>query len=155
MFLRSAKTAFVTSMAMLVVLASLPQLVCCCNLSWGPIGLLNRSTEVCQSMCSQSTCDCCCEHKKDQARRQTTDEDATQPELSGKERVCTFHLVSPLPMSPDQPVVVLPLLAAAVSITPFVDVDPFDATRGVLDESRNNLCLTAASRCALIQSWCI
>jgi hypothetical protein len=138
-----------TSMMVLVLLASLPEVVCCCNVSWGPLGFLS-STSASKRDCSSSKSCCCCR----KAAQEQTAHGGASLERGPETCSCTFHLSRPRPMSADsQPVAVMDVGAMDLcnAVPPITDLD-FGGIR-VEPTSAASRHLTAASRCALIQSW--
>lgn len=150
MHVRSAMSAlFSTSMILLVLMASLPQVVCCCNVSWGPIGIFGG-----ESLCKASgTAQCCCCQHESPARSEKC---SRTTQWTAEKCDCTFHLASPNPITVDQPVSVCMTVPAAQPT--LLVADTMQSSQYTLDTrsaEAGRQFLTAVSRCAFMQSWSI
>src|SRR5687768_10903790 len=77
-------------MIVLALMASLPEVVCCCDVSWGPGGLLGGKS-LCQQRCTAAK-SCCHEH----ARHEGPSEEECGSRDSDCD--CTFSIVNPSPI---------------------------------------------------------
>ena len=141
--LPATKTAHV-SMIALALMAALPELVCCCDVSWGPGGLLG-SEALCQETRSGSSC-CCCDLGDSQ-------QDEPQDERAAESCRCTFTAVSPAPITHDRDYDLdLSQCYAAVWSADLVAADePLSTTTRLAAPASPPL--TSAHRCALRQTW--
>lgn len=143
--------AFALAGVLLALVASLPSVVCCCNISWGPGGFLGadiRCKDDCDAMTSEASCCCCVEHATQQV-----DDSPTIPRWSSTSGNCQFSFVAPPPM----------FVSDAAPIEATVDHLPYGAwTQAVDDINRLALdyvdmrcdhTLTPSALCALLQTW--
>ena len=145
--LRSSRWFITASSILLVAGASLPDVVCCCNVSWGPGGLLGKSGQ-----CEEGCCAASSQQRSGCEQEEQESQPSNVPECSAKHCHCTFSLVAPRPMAGSQTVhleqspAVLPIAGAcrlgAISVTAnqtFIELAGFS--------------LTPRERCALLQTW--
>src|SRR5688572_12678876 len=80
----------------LVLLASLPEVFCCCDISWGPGGLFG-SAALCKLAAPAPDCSCCCDTAE---CPQVTDvpQSAEGNLCQDQKCQCRFSLVNPAPM---------------------------------------------------------
>lgn len=135
----------------LVLLASLPQVVCCCNVSWGPAGLLSRLADYPElPAATTSCCDC---------HAPTPPADASVPQQVCDKGHCTYSAVDPLPMS----VRVTVDRADAdwddaghseyLAAAPIGPANRASAGESATMDGLGCPVLTPLSRCALLQTW--
>ena len=143
----------------LILLASVPEVFCCCNISWGPGGIsgspaLCLTSGSCQS--SDPHCDCCCQttHEATGSSVGTIVSQATVDQCSQQTCRCSFSLVSPDPIwrqSADE--LDLPVLAID-----WTELLHFNCAAKQPPVSRDwsepdGFVLTPQLRCALFQTW--
>jgi hypothetical protein len=144
--LSAPKTAY-AGMIVLVLMASLPELVCCCDVSWGPGGLLGAKA-ACKQKCSAKS-HCCCDPGG-------SENGAPQHGAAVQGCRCRFSRVSPAPVRVDRG---CELDLAPCGVTAWIgrqdDIpDSFLSTVGRID-ARASHPLTSAHHCALLQTWLI
>lgn len=92
MFARLFEQRFLSTSAIaLVLLATLPEVICCCDISWGPGGLVGNAVP-CREMAKSARSCCCCPNEQ-------RDEGDCPLENSEESSPCTFSCVSPPPMN--------------------------------------------------------
>jgi hypothetical protein len=132
-------------MIVLALMASLPEVVCCCDVSWGPGGLLGGKS-LCQERCSAAKT-CCSEH--------ATREGQPKCDAAGSDCGCTFAIVTPAPISVapsvelDQAQLVDAILLGWTSAA----VEILTGARPAVDDAAPPL--TPVRRCAFLQTWLI
>jgi hypothetical protein len=131
-------------MIMLALMASLPEVVCCCNVSWGPGGLLGG-----KALCQQrgvAAKSCCHQHA-------THDESS---ESNCQDCHCTFSIVSPAPITvPPSVELDQAQVAAAILLHGWSCAAPDLLAKigPAVDDAGPPL--TSVRRCALRQTWLI
>jgi len=133
-----------TSMILLVLLASLPQLLCCCNVSWGASGLFGRPSLCGGHEVRPQHC-CCCKPAENDL--------ASTAQRETEECRCTFSVVNPPPMAGhEKPALEIgffvPLTVSFASITSVVDHSTLPVRCDGWPPS-----LSPPDRCALFQIW--
>ena len=135
-------------MIVLALLASLPEVVCCCDVSWGPGGLLGG-----KARCSER-----CEPVKSCCHQQDRHEDASDESCDYQDSKCrcSFTIISPAPISTtcgaelDQD-----LIFGAVLLPTWAEhclaLQP-ETVRQIPDAAPP---LASAQRCAFLQTWLI
>jgi hypothetical protein len=153
MFLRrTVRTVFAISCILLVLAASLPEVICCCDISWGPGGLLGNSRECLMDCCGEITSEgSCCDDSECEAKDEMVLADG-----SGSICNCSFSLVPPPPMTGSDAVSVDTGDAKLLGVpSTFFDSQAPATIPGAepLHSLPAPFILTPGSRCALLQSW--
>lgn len=134
------------SLIPLLLLASVPEARCCCNLSWGPAGLLSNRMDCFATPKAQPACDCC-------RARELGDNSPPVDGYCDLDCRCSITVVSPAPMAvaPGLDATVHPFLEAGIHAPKvFVSGMPSFALEG--GDSADSV-LTPMERCALFQNW--
>jgi hypothetical protein len=151
-FGRTTRTFLAISSILLVGGASLPEVICCCNISWGPGGLLGNSNKCVMDCSSDATLGSCCCH--DSACE--SKDRSTLAECSGSHCECSFSLASPPPMTGSYGAsldignrTLSASLGAWFSLQELAGIFSAESHLRV----RTGCILTPGARCALFQSW--
>lgn len=134
------------SLIPLLLLASVPEARCCCDLSWGPAGLFSNRMDCAATPKVQPACDCCRSRESEEGSRPV---DGCRDQDSH----CSFTVVSPAPMAvaygwdvaPD------PFLEAGIQV-PAIFVSGAHWVAWEAGDSADSA-LTPTQRCALLQHW--
>lgn len=148
MFFRPAILQTSSAAAMvLVLLGSLPQVTCCCHISWGPAGLFGGLV-TCQEVAAAPKSCCCC-----QATEGCEESTSSPTDADGKCR-CTLSSVIPAPMNGAKALHVEggSDLALAAPTLPAVTVGACGAASGS-SAFHWRPPITPPARCALFQTW--
>jgi hypothetical protein len=137
---------FVPGTALLVLLASLPEVVCCCDISWGPAGLLGQAA-CCEQQESPSASCCCCKPACEPA-------ESTGLLTGGsKDCACRLSYLTPSPMN-GSPAVAVEFDLAWTPLDFICLPTTGDSLHGSRQhEEQHPPPLTSLSRCALLQTW--
>lgn len=145
--LRHFKTLTIrTGLIALILLATIPEVRCCCDVSWGPAGLFASRVRCGIASSLEPKPDCCCCPEQ---------EEGTSPaeECSDQDCHCRHFLVGPSPMTAGPGAVSAPApgmeVWSRVSAAPILS--PPLAAREV-DEQPDSA-LTPVQRCAHLQRW--
>jgi hypothetical protein len=143
---RSLHRFIALSCVVLLAGASSPELVCCCDISWGPAGLIGCH-QLCKERCGKSGDKCCC---TEQSRE--TDSSTDSNECGRKDCECKFTVVGPPPMVGTDTVKV------DMTLSGVPPINLFASQRQVITPvCRRFECpgffLMPVDRCALLQTW--
>ncbi len=132
----------------LILLASVPEVRCCCDVSWGPAGLFGNRARCVAHTSSQPVCDCC--------HRERQDESPPADGFGSQDCPCRFTVVNPSAMAagPSADSAQAPILEAwnqASTASSFVGANL--AARDFVE--RPCSALTPVKRCALFQTWLV
>jgi hypothetical protein len=133
-------------MIVLALLASLPEVVCCCDVSWGPGGLLGGKA-LCQDACAAGQT-CCQQH--------SSHESQSKFGCQASDCDCTFSIVSPAPITVTQSVEFDQLeVVDAIPLPgcPSGAPELLTQARPAVDDAGPPL--TPVRRCAFLQTWLI
>jgi hypothetical protein len=134
-------------MMVLVLLASLPEVVCCCGLSYGFGGLFGHDTKCQASAATKKACTCCAKKHLPSAEQDSV--------CGDRECGCKFYLATSAPMVDSRHIdvdltMLFVLFDSGLSSSVEADRD------GPLAQQIAELPATssgALSRCARLQSW--
>jgi hypothetical protein len=130
----------------LLLLASVPEARCCCDLSWGPVGLLSNRMDCAATPKVQPACDCC---------RSREFEEGSPPVDGCRDQDCrcSFTVVSPAPIAvaPGLDAAADPFLEAGIQ-APAVFISSTPSATWEAGDSSDSA-LTPTQRCALLQNW--
>ena len=149
MFFHRSLQRFVAAGAILLVGgASLPEVVCCCNVSWGPGGLLGSGAE-CGEPGARVAGPKCPRCRSNAAAGEPT----AMPQYTGKKCECRITLVTPAPMLVPVNIHVEQVGAGECCLQwhlPLVLVSNLSGTSGFEPPGDS---LTPGARCAVLQNW--
>jgi hypothetical protein len=133
-------------LVVLILLASVPEVRCCCDVSWGPAGLVGNRALCSANLNSQPHSDCCCVHEQEKSAPPgdgCRDEDCD----------CQFTVVCPAPMAVGSHSDAVPAPCREVwnQVSPSLILGPRFVSRNV-DEQPDSV-PRPAERCALLQRW--
>lgn len=133
-------------MIVLALMASLPEVVCCCDVSWGPGGLLGGKA-LCRERCSAAK-GCCQQHANHEG----------QPECDcpDSDCDCTFSVITPAPIAVAQSVELNQAEVVDAILLPGWTSDAAEVltdARPTVDDAVPPL--TPVGRCAFLQTWLI
>ena len=138
-----------TGLVALILLASVPEVRCCCDVSWGPAGLFGNSARCVPNSTAQPLPDCCCAHEPEEKSSPPADG------FGGQDCHCRFTVVSPSAMSvgPSADSAKSPTMEAWSQASPSTTLDtPLIA----LDLAQQpDSALMPSQRCALLQTWLV
>jgi hypothetical protein len=130
----------------LILLASVPEVRCCCDVSWGPAGLFGSSALCAPSSTAQPRCNCC-----------PQPEEQAPPEggCGSGDCACSFTWVSPPAMAagPSVESVQAPTLKAWIHASPLTIAGIHLAHLDLVEQSDS--ALMPSQRCALLQTWLV
>jgi hypothetical protein len=132
----------------LLAVSSLPQLVCCCDVCWGPGGLFGNP-RLCQGSGTierAPKCSCCEPSGAQQG------EPSGAEECSAERCNCSFSLLRPPPINGPSGVETLTLASLTAPLSVFEAAPP---SQSLAHQSvdRSAYSLTPGQRCALYQTW--
>jgi hypothetical protein len=136
------------SLILLIAVASLPEVVCCCGLSYGVGGLFGHDAKCQASAATKKACSCC-------AKKQLLP--AEQDSVSSDRGCgCKFYLATSAPMVDSRHIDV----DLTMLVVPFdsvlslrVNADVNGPRMRLVAEPPVTSCSGARSRCARLQSW--
>jgi len=132
----------------LILLASVPEVRCCCDVSWGPAGLFGSSSFCAPNSTAQPECGCCCASKP---------EEQAPPEngCGSEDCDCSFTWVSPSAMAagPSVESAQAPSVEAWSQASPSTILDAPLAHLDLLEPLDS--ALMPAQRRALLQTWLV
>ncbi|MBC7853921.1 MAG: hypothetical protein IAF94_10825 [Pirellulaceae bacterium] len=133
---------------LLILLASVPEVRCCCDVSWGPAGINGNSALCCAISNPQPHADCCCSPER---------EEGVPPADGCKGEDCDgcLTVIYPAPMAagPNMESVATPFAEAWSLASSATIVAPPLAASGLVETPDS--VLMPAQRCALFQTWLV
>lgn len=132
----------------LILLASVPEVRCCCDVSWGPAGLFGNRALCAPNSSSQPLPDCCCSH---------VPEESSPPAdgFGGQDCHCRFTVVSPSAMAagPSADSARAPTLEAWSQASPSTILGMQHVALDLVEQPDS--VLMPSQRCALLQTWLV